>query len=584
MRVHVHSILFRRLQNSNAEAFLGGNRGEYDLRYGKLPAIATFTADLPAELPTTLGGWTKQLPIEPLDGPDPVPAKNLRLRYMGPGGARADDTYIASQSSDPYPLWKPDRARPGATVAADLVGDVALVIKDVRGHLHARWILREDLPDLPDGLRQAIDRHEKGVFTVPDSSAGPSPQVAELIAALLRHHNVLLYGPPGTGKTHLVAEVRRHFGRSGLVLDTDSEVDALSEAGGGVHHAWATFHQSYSYEDFLIGLRPRPIQGGGFDLVPHPGILLELSEWARLAGRSSLLVIDEINRGNVSRIFGEFITLMEPDKRLADDGTQSDQTVAVRLPFVDAGHEVEVVLPDGTVARVPVPFTMPLRVFTMATMNSVDKSVAPLDAALRRRFHVVNVAPQLDAFRAHLHLDARALTRDLVPANPSTLENARWLGLALLEILNHRITFFLGPDFQLGEWFLKPLVEADSDDGALAALADVWRTAVMPQLEDYFVGRADQLAKTLADPQEQEQALVVDEPDSGFVELGAVRSLRANPAADDTILLRFMAKIVRSVLPAATATPELEVAGPAAAPDEGAGAAQDTEPDVEPSP
>ncbi|MGQ0464779.1 MAG: AAA family ATPase [Sporichthyaceae bacterium] len=552
MKVPVHSVLFRRLTNSNAEAFLGGNRGEYDLRYGRLPEIADFAEQFAEESPTALGGWTKNLPIEPFAGANPVPATTLRLRFMGPGGARANDTYIASQSSDPYPLWAPKRARPGAAVAEDLVGDVALVVRDGEGRLHARWVRREDVPNLPDGLRQAIVGQEKGIYVVPPSNAAPSPRVQALLEALRRHHNVLLYGPPGTGKTHLVAEVRRHFGGGGLQLDTTAEKGALAEGGGGaVHHAWATFHQSYSYEDFLIGLRPRPIAGGGFDLIPRPGILLELAEWARTPGRSSLLVVDEINRGNVSRIFGEFITLMEPDKRLAEDGTATDQTVEVRLPFVDAGQAAVLDLPDGTQATVPVPFAMPRRVYTLATMNSVDKSVAPLDAALRRRFHVVNLAPQLDEFRTHLGLDDRPATRALVPAAPATRTDARWLGLTLLEVLNRRITYFLGSDFQLGEWFLAPLVKAADDAEALAALAEVWRTAVMPQLEDYFVGRADQLAKTLGDPPKTEPALVVDEPDTGFVELGAVRSLRANPAADDAALLAFMARIVRAVLPAA---------------------------------
>jgi MoxR-like ATPase len=550
MRVVVHSVLYRKITPSNAGALLGDNRGEHDLRLGRLPEIAVFTAGIPQIQPTALGGWTKLLRVEPFDGAMPVPARDLRLRYMGPGGARAQDTYIARQTSDPYPLWQPQRTHPGAVVAANLVGDVALVIKDAEGRFHARWVRSTDIPALPAGLRAAIDRHEKGVYTVPDTGA-VSPQVAELIDSLHRHHNVLLYGPPGTGKTHLVTEVQRHFARSGLVLNTEAETDSLSESGGGdVRRAWATFHQSYSYEDFLIGLRPRPLPAGGFDLVPHPGILLELAEWARGPGRSSLLVIDEINRGNVSRIFGEFITLMEPDKRLDDAGQATDQTVEVRLPFIDRDTQVQVDLSTTEKVTVPVPFTMPRRVYTLATMNSVDKSVAPLDAALRRRFHVVNVSPRLQQFRAHLSLDDRSLTKDLIPRDPGTLEDARWLGLSLLQVLNERITLFLGPDFQLGEWFLAELVLAGDDAEGLSALADIWRTKLMPQLEDYFVGRSDQLRKALGEPRDDEVALVVDTPDADFAELGAVQALRARPEADDAALLRFMATMVRGALPA----------------------------------
>ena len=86
--------------------------------------------------------------------------------------------------------------------------------------------------------------------------------------------------------------------------------------------------------------------------MPRPGILLELAEWARIPGNESLLIIDEINRGNVSRIFGEFITLIEPDKRLAPDGSATPTTVSVRLPFVDAGTPVDVTLHDGTLGKV----------------------------------------------------------------------------------------------------------------------------------------------------------------------------------------------------------------------------------------
>lgn len=546
MRVAVQSVLFRRLTNSNAAAFLGGNRGEYDLRYGRLSAVQEFTSGVEEMDPTALGGWTKILPIEPFDGIAPVPNVDLRLRYMGPNAGRAHDTYFASQLSDPYPLWAPKRARPGAATVDDLRDDVALVIKDKAGKFHARWVRREDIPGLPAALRQEILSKGTGVFVVPDTANEPDERVSAIIDALNRHHNVLLYGPPGTGKTHLVTEVRRRFAGGSMVLDTSLEQDALSANGAGdILDAWATFHQSYSYEDFLIGLRPEPLAGGGFDLVPRPGILLELAEWARQDGRSSLLVIDEINRGNVSRIFGEFITLMEPDKRLADDGSSTTQTVEVRLPFVDRSDAVTVEFETEQVA-VPVPFTMPRRVFTLATMNSVDKSVSPLDAALRRRFHVINVSPQLDSFRSRLGLDNREITRSLVPKAPATAMDGRWLAISLLQVLNQRITVFLGPDFEFGEWFLQSVSVSTSTDEVLTALADTWRTSIMPQLEDYFVGRIDQLAEVLGNPADTERALLISEPEVSFVELGAVKSIRANPAASDDALLALMAHIARS--------------------------------------
>lgn len=562
MKVGVQSVLFRKLTHSNAEMFLGNNRGEYDLRFGRLAAIQDFTDSIPEEDPTKLGGWTKRIPVQPFDGAPAIPKKELRLRFMGPSGQRSNDTYIASQSNDPYPLWAPARARPGASAAVDLVGDVALLIKDVNGGFHGRYVRREDLSGLPAGLQASISAHEKGVWVVPTPSTAsqPSREVQRIIDALRSHHNVLLYGPPGTGKTHLVTEVRAHFSQGPAVtIDTEAESGAVTEtpgSAGAVYSEWATFHQSYSYEDFLIGLRPEPqTSGGGFKLVPRPGILLELAEWARIPGNESLLIVDEINRGNVSRIFGEFITLIEPDKRLAPDGSKTPTTVAVRLPFVDAGTQVDVTLHDAGVGKVSTPFTMPHAVYTLATMNSVDKSVAPLDAALRRRFHVVNISPDLEAFASRLALGALPLTKADVPARPTTLAETRAAGIALLLVLNQRISLFLGPDFQFGEWFLAPLTSATSDAEGLAALAEVWRSKLMPQLEEYFVGRADQFAKVLGDPKD-EKALIVDSPETAYAELGAVQAIRANPRATDDDLIAMVGRIARDGLPTPPAAAE----------------------------
>ena len=100
---------------------------------------------------------------------------------------------------------------------------------------------------------------------------------------------------------------------------------------------------------------------------------------------------------------------------------ETEQTVAVRLPFIDEGQEPEVSLPDGTTVTVATPFTMPRRVYTLATMNSVDKSVAPLDSALRRRFHVINIAPDIEGFaESHLGLSGNPVSDGWTPASPRT--------------------------------------------------------------------------------------------------------------------------------------------------------------------
>src|SRR5207247_9261393 len=127
-----------------------------------------------------------------------------------------------------------------------------------------------------------------------------------------------------------------------------------------------------------------------------PGLLLQLAAFARQPGCAALLAIDEINRGNVSRIFGEFITLLEPDKRLLKDGNVGERTVQVTLPYLRPGQPV---LLDLGGKEVPIvrEFTLPRSLYTLASMNSVDKSVAPLDTALRRRFHVIELPADEDS-------------------------------------------------------------------------------------------------------------------------------------------------------------------------------------------
>lgn len=548
MNVPVKEVMFRKIQASNANALLGRNRGEYDLRIGKSDEVIRFLVGLPEEEPTALGGWTKRLLIQEFDGPSPVPEAEISISYIGDQSQRKDLRF-PRLTTTPYPLWAPARTYPAGASVADLEGDVVLVIKDTRDQFHARWVKKGEISRLPAELAARIANESVGVHTVSTvSTGGPSPRALEVIDALYSHKNVLLYGPPGTGKTHLVTEVRRHFASSSLAVDTAAEHDALAENATLVRTAWTTFHQSYSYEDFIVGLRPRPNSGGlGFELVAQPGILIELAEWARLRpGNQSLLVIDEINRGNVSRIFGEFITLMEPDKRLDARGDITETTLEVRLPFVEQNAAVEVNLGDGVTSLLAVPFTMPQNVYTLATMNSVDKSVAPLDAALRRRFHVIDLSPRLEEFSARQFADD-PLGVSTSPTVLASVKDVRWLAVRLVAELNVGVTRFLGPEFQFGEWFLGRLVDVADADEAKGVLSAIWRFSLLPQLEDYFVGRADQLAAVLsvAEVKSSAAALVVDEPTDAEARLGASRSIRANPLADDATVLAYLLELVR---------------------------------------
>jgi 5-methylcytosine-specific restriction protein B len=133
--------------------------------------------------------------------------------------------------------------------------------------------------------------------------------------------NLILYGPPGTGKTYRLRELLPSYG--GKSLETAGQPTPGSKEPSD-RYEFVTFHQSYSYEDFVEGIRPKPRPDGGITYEVIPGVLRRLSERAQSdPSHRYALLIDEINRGNIAKIFGELITLMEPDKRAtyAPDGS-----------------------------------------------------------------------------------------------------------------------------------------------------------------------------------------------------------------------------------------------------------------------
>lgn len=549
-RIPVSAVVWKKATETNFKALNGELRGEFDFRLGRDARITEFFSSLPKQAPTELGGFDQLVPVEPFTGPNPVPDRTIKLHNMGPSAGRSNDNYFASQQpSRTYDLWRKGRSFQDGDTYSEVEGDRVVVVRDINGGFHARWLRRDDITSLPQPIRDAVEKEERGVLEI-DTTGGPvSASATRIHEALLRHHNVLLYGPPATGKTHLVQTVIDSFTRSTIVVDTDEERKPLSRTGANVLVRWATFHQSYSYEDFVVGLRPDPSSTGSLKLDAIPGVLLELSEWARVPGNVGLLVIDEINRGNVSRIFGEFITLMEADKRLDDAGKQTSRTIEVRLPYIRHGTPVEVDYGGGHTASVPTPFTMPLNVFTLATMNSVDKSVAPLDAALRRRFHLLNLDPELGEMATRMGLTGFDPDTPLVLPNPVTEgKDIKRLALAAAAKINRAISQFLGPEFQLGQWYLEGLLAAPDDlNGARAALAELWEHDLLPQLEELFHGRIEQLIALL-----DLQASLVERPDAALEELGAtpVLSRVHGLAADDVVaLLRRAAKVT---LPPAT--------------------------------
>ena len=250
--------------------------------------------------------------------------------------------------------------------------------------------------------------------------------------------NVILYGPPGTGKTYATAS------RCVGVCDGEEPADGeqmrvryreLVEEG---RIEFVTFHQSYGYEEFVEGLRPETGSGGGISLKATDGVLKRIARRAQESeGEPYVLVIDEINRANVSKVLGELITLLEEDKR---EGAENE--VAVTLPH--SGER----------------FTLPANLHLLGTMNTADRSIALLDTALRRRFQFEELAPKPPLLKAA----AEATGVDLP---------------AVLAAMNERLEWLLDRDHLIGHaWFMTARSRVEVDE--------VMRRKIVPLLAEYF--------------------------------------------------------------------------------------------------
>ena len=264
--------------------------------------------------------------------------------------------------------------------------------------------------------------------------------------------NTILYGPPGTGKTY--ATFRRCVeicdGKESCPDENDEVRPRYKELVEEGRIEFVTFHQSYGYEEFVEGLRPDtgPAEkgektGSGFRLVPTPGVLKRIAKRARGSSGPTgsllplVLVIDEINRANVSKVMGELITLLEEDKR---EGAENE--VAVTLP-----HSRK-------------PFKLPANLYVLGTMNTADRSIALLDTALRRRFEFEELVPDPGLLK-----DAAEATGIRLPA--------------VLRTINERLEYLIDRDHLIGHaWLMGARTRADVDH--------IMRHKIIPLIAEYF--------------------------------------------------------------------------------------------------
>ncbi|MCL9665413.1 AAA family ATPase [Curtobacterium albidum] len=299
-----------------------------------------------------------------------------------------------------------------------------------REPLKSRWA---DLPSPPEEYgddevslsEQSSDDAERARFGRVDGELAaalhmPEHWLQDTLNLIERRKQVILYGPPGTGKTFLAQALSKH-----VTDGTDGETTIVQ------------FHPTYSYEDFFEGFRPVANDDSGtlaFSLRKGP--LRRLADSAAANPEANyFLVIDEINRGNIAKVFGELYFLLE---------------------YRDS--EISVLYSDE-------PFTLPSNIFVIGTMNTADRSIAMLDAAMRRRFAFIELHPE------------RSPVRDVLAgwAANKSLQDDR---AGLLTRLNAAIA---DHDAKVGPSFLM----RDLDENGLA---DVWRYEILPLLAEYHYG------------------------------------------------------------------------------------------------
>jgi 5-methylcytosine-specific restriction protein B len=239
------------------------------------------------------------------------------------------------------------------------------------------------------------------------------------VRAIERKKQAVFYGPPGTGKTFVARHLAKHL-----------------IGGGDGFEELVQFHPAYAYEDFIQGIRPMSRPDGGLDYPMMKGRFLDFCERAGKRTGKCVLIVDEINRANLARVFGELMYLLEYRNE--------------SIPLAGGGS-----------------LRIPDNVLILGTMNTADRSIALVDHALRRRFAFIALQPNFDVLRT-FHTSTGF--------NPERL-------IQLLQGLNQHIddsNYAIGTSF-----FLRQTLKHD--------LPDIWRMEIEPYLEEYFFDQPDRV-------------------------------------------------------------------------------------------
>ncbi|OXM65381.1 DUF4357 domain-containing protein [Amycolatopsis vastitatis] len=353
-------------------------------------------------------------------------------------GGRSNLRRPAEWQSVGYPYAElPEELQQKLSIQQDVV-DLTAVAGLVAGLGRSNEELAEEAEDasgdssleLAALARRELELPEPNDALAEDVLAHDVEWLREVRDLLWDDRQLIFYGPPGTGKTYLALKLAEFFG------------------GGPEQVKLVQFHPSYAYEDFFEGFRPQQdpqTRDVAFRITAGP--LRELADLAATEGNRHVphfLVIDEINRANLAKVFGELYFLLEYRNR------------SVRLTY-SADN-----------------FALPSNLFIIGTMNTADRSIALVDAAMRRRFAFVELSPRIEPTSGLLRRWLKREGRDAEPAD-------------LLDALNARIG---DPDFQIGPSYL--MKRGVYRDGGLER---TWRTKILPLLEEHHYGEGVDIEK-----------------------------------------------------------------------------------------
>lgn len=362
---------------------------ESNLYLGVVTGEAEYVDDETSRLRRSVA-WRKQ-PLENVDLPAPMP------RLLEEQGSVVDLTDGLSVISAWYAEDQLIEATPEAETAAQPQAAVVPRLREATAELAAKLHVERD-------------------------------DAQEVVRLLQTRQQIVFYGPPGTGKTYLAGKIARF----------------LAGEEHGDHVKTVQFHPSYAYEDFFEGYRPAKTQGDNVGFSLEPGPLRRIAAEASLDGNRDkpyFLIIDEMNRGNLAKIFGELYFLLE----------YRDQGINLQYN------------PQQT-------FVLPPNLFIIGTMNTSDRSIAMVDAAIRRRFAFVELHPQDGMIKGMLER--------FLEANGKSSLRADLLNALNSEIEATNRDLMIGPSY-----FMKP--HAESDQG----LEEIWKYELLPLLEEQYFGR-----------------------------------------------------------------------------------------------